>query len=55
MSDPETKKRFFQLADLAFIWVVIDKDGVRHIFKSEKEANEFMMANNMPIPKGRGW
>lgn len=54
MSDPESKKRFFQLADLAFTWFVIDKNGVSHIFKSEKEALEFMEANNIAIPKERG-
>ena len=32
MSDQETKKKFFQLADLAFTWVVIDKDGITLVF-----------------------
>ena len=55
MSDQEIKKRFFQLADLALTYIVIDKDGVTHVFKSEKEAIEFLIANKIPIPKGRGW
>lgn len=54
MSNPENKKKFFELADLAFTWFVIDKNGVWHIFKSEKEAYDFMKANDIPIPKGRG-
>lgn len=43
VSDQENKDKFLKLADLAFTWLVIDKDGTVNCFKSKKEAVDFMM------------
>lgn len=54
MSDQKTKDKFLKLADLAFTWLIIDKDGAIYCFKSEKEAIDFMMKNKRKKKKRKG-
>lgn len=54
MSDQENKDKFLKLADLAFTWLVIDKDGTVYCFKSEKEAIDFMVKRKRKKKKEGG-